>query len=43
MQTIRHEKLANLIITLFRETDRLGYNHEEVGRAFIEQIKKSIA
>jgi len=40
MQSIRRDKLKNLISALFRETDRLGYNHEEVGRAFIDQINK---
>jgi DNA-binding transcriptional regulator YhcF (GntR family) len=40
MQTIRQEKLKNMIATLVRETDRLGYSHEEVGRAFIDQFKK---
>jgi len=42
MQTIRREKLQNLIDALVRETDRLGYNHEEVARAFVDQIKKRI-
>ena len=42
MQVIRHEKLENLIVALVRETDRLGYTYEEVGRAFIDQIKKGI-
>jgi GntR family transcriptional regulator len=40
MKTIRREKLENLIDTLMQETNRLGYNHEEVGRAFIDHIKK---
>jgi GntR family transcriptional regulator len=40
MRTIRQEKLANLLSALFRETDRLGYTHEEVGRVFINHIKK---
>jgi GntR family transcriptional regulator len=39
MQTIRKEKLINLLMALIRETDRLGYSHEEVGRVFTEQIK----
>ena len=39
MLTIRYEKLHTLIEMLFRETDRLGYNREEVGRAFVDQIK----
>jgi GntR family transcriptional regulator len=40
MQTIRREKLFNLLAALFRETDRLGYTREEVGRTFTDQIKK---
>jgi GntR family transcriptional regulator len=40
MRSIRQEKLTNLLIALFRETDRLGYTPEEVGIAFIDQIKK---
>ena len=40
MQTIRRDKLYNLIDVLFRETDRLGYNRDEVGREFVNQIKK---
>jgi GntR family transcriptional regulator len=40
MQAIRCEKLKNLIVALVRETDRLGYEHEEVGRAFVDQVKK---
>lgn len=40
MKTIRREKLENLINTLMQETNRLGYSHEEVGRAFIDHIKK---
>jgi GntR family transcriptional regulator len=40
MQTIRQEKLSNLLQALFRETNRLGYTHEEVGKAFTDQIKK---
>ena len=40
MQAIRHEKLRGLVEALFRETDRLGYSREEVGRAFVDQIKK---
>ena len=40
MVTIRHEKLTNLITTLIQETDRLGYTHEEVGRAFVDQVRK---
>lgn len=40
MQTIRQEKLVNLLAVLFRETERLGYTREEVGQAFSDQIKK---
>ncbi len=40
MLTIRREKLKNMISALVRQTDRLGYNHEEVGRALIDQFKK---
>jgi GntR family transcriptional regulator len=35
-QTIRQEKLMNIINALIRETDRLGYTRDEVGRAFVE-------
>lgn len=40
MQQIRREKLRNLISALINETDRLGYTHDEVGRAFVEQYRK---
>jgi len=40
MKTIRREKLSNLITTLIQETNRLGYSREEVGREFIDQIKR---
>jgi GntR family transcriptional regulator len=40
MLLIRREKLKNLVEALISETDRLGYTHEEVGRAFINQYKK---
>jgi GntR family transcriptional regulator len=40
MQTIRQEKLRNMVTALVREADRLGYTDEEVGRAFIDQYKK---
>jgi GntR family transcriptional regulator len=39
MKIIRREKLNNMIAALVRETDRLGYNHEEIGRALIDQFK----
>ena len=40
MQRIRDEKLKNLLEALARETDRLGYTREEVGRAFVDQYRK---
>lgn len=40
MQTIRREKLVNLMAALFRETERLGYTYTEVAKAFTDQIKK---
>jgi GntR family transcriptional regulator len=40
MQVIRQEKLSNLLKALFRETERLGYTREEVGKAFTDQIRK---
>lgn len=40
MQTIRREKLTNLIEYLLRETDRLGYKREEVNQAFITQVNQ---
>lgn len=40
MQRIRLEMLNNLVETLIRETDRLGYSREEVGKVFVNQIKK---
>jgi GntR family transcriptional regulator len=43
MQTIRREKLVNLLTTLLSETERLGYSNEEVGTVFADQIKKGAA
>ncbi len=40
MQAIRREKLQNLIEALVKETDRLGYSRDDVGRAFVNQFKK---
>jgi GntR family transcriptional regulator len=40
MRSIRQEKLRNLIAALVRETERLGYTDEEVGRALVDQFKK---
>jgi len=39
-QTIRHDKLMNIITALIRETDRLGYTRDEVGRAFVDHVIK---
>ncbi len=38
MQLIRDQKLRNLVETLLRETDRLGYPRDEVGKEFSDQI-----
>ena len=43
IRSMRVEKLQTLIETLIKETDRLGYSREEVGRAFVEQFRKSAA
>lgn len=40
MQIIRSEKLHNLIETLIRETDRLGYTREDVESVFVNQINE---
>jgi GntR family transcriptional regulator len=40
MQIIRTEKLHNLIETLIKETDRLGYRREDVESVFVNQIGK---
>jgi len=40
MQIIRTEKLHNLIETLIKETDRLGYQREDVESVFVNQIGK---
>jgi len=40
MQRIRLEMLNNLVEALIRETDRLGYSREEVGKVFVNQFKK---
>ncbi len=40
MQTIRQETLKHLVEALVRETDRLGYSHEDVHNALVNQIKK---
>lgn len=40
MQTIRHNKLYNLIEALVRETDRLGYKREDVSQMFQDQVYK---
>jgi DNA-binding transcriptional regulator YhcF (GntR family) len=40
MQSLRQEKIKNMIAALVKETDRLGYTDEEVGRAFVDQFRK---
>ncbi len=40
MQTIRKEKLHNLVSVLIRETDRLGYDHAEVKAECVAQLEK---
>ena len=40
MLVIRTEKLHNLIETLIRETDRLGYRREDVESVFDNQVNK---
>jgi GntR family transcriptional regulator len=40
MLVIRTEKLHNLIETLIRETDRLGYRREDVESVFVNQVNK---
>jgi GntR family transcriptional regulator len=40
MQIIRTEKLHNLIEALIRETDRLGYQREDVENVLVNQINK---
>jgi GntR family transcriptional regulator len=40
MLVIRTEKLHNLIETLIRETDRLGYKREDVESVFVNQVNK---
>jgi GntR family transcriptional regulator len=39
MKTIRQVKLTTLIVELLHETHRLGYAHEEVKRAFTDQLE----
>jgi GntR family transcriptional regulator len=39
MSRIRHAKLHAMVEALLHEASRLGYNQEEVGRAFVEQIR----
>lgn len=41
MKTIRREKLRDLIVSLVQETNRLGYSFEEVGRALVDELKRS--
>jgi GntR family transcriptional regulator len=40
MKALRQEKLNTLIVELLRETDRLGYEYEEVKRVFSDQIDR---
>ncbi len=40
MRTIRQAKLHDLVVALIRETDRLGYDHDEVKNVFDGQIEK---
>jgi len=40
MQIIRTEKLHNLIETLIKETDRLGYKREDVENVLVNRINK---
>jgi GntR family transcriptional regulator len=40
MRSLRVEKLQSLINSLIKETDRLGFSREEVGRALVDQLRK---
>ena len=40
MRSSRVEKLQSLINALIKETDRLGFSNEEVGRALVDQFRK---
>ncbi|HEX9091782.1 MAG TPA: GntR family transcriptional regulator [Anaerolineales bacterium] len=40
MQTIRRTTLQNLLETLVKETERLGYSRDEVNQAFVNLINK---
>jgi len=39
MRRIRQAKLHDMVEALLHEAERLGYNRDEIGRAFIEQIR----
>ena len=39
MRRIRQVKLHALVEALLQEADRLGYNRDEIGRAFVDQIR----
>lgn len=43
MSRIRQAKLQTMVEALLHEADRLGYSPEEVGRAFVEQIRAKAA
>jgi len=40
MQTIRRTTLQNLLVTLVKETERLGYSRDEVNQAFNNLINQ---
>jgi GntR family transcriptional regulator len=40
MRSLRVEKLQSLINSLIKETDRLGFSREEVGRSLVDQFRK---
>ena len=40
MERLRQEKLSNLVKALFEETDRLGYDKDEIRPVIEEQLKQ---
>ena len=42
MRSLRVEKLQSLLNSLIKETDRLGFSREEVGRALVDQFRKGV-